>query len=226
MTSSQGNSDPNAIKAARKYVQDYSDYAVAHLVNTCDPVKLLQEACKFKGHNYFKIMAQESDTEDDTKSTSSRRRTLSSNSRSALASTSSAMFSSSSSADGSSGIIWFMPDPRSKIPKTLRATRLEDSDCLIEASIVRSRLKLQPKRLSGSPLVRYTGGPIHCSGTILLEWAWNSKCLTPEMIQRTTFYVVEGLPGFEVVMSDADPQDSPVDQDDGMSPPHTKRPCS
>jgi len=173
-------------------------------------------ACNIKGHNYHKIMFQDSDSEDDTESHTSRRRTLSSNSRSGFASSSSAILSSLSSGDGSSDILWVTPETGLKVPKTLLATRLPQSDYLIQTDIVLDRLKLKP--LSTSAMVRYNGGPIESCGTISLKWAWNPNDLKSEKVQRSTFYVVNDLPDSKVVLSDSDPQVSPMDNAGGMSP--------
>lgn len=219
----RGISDPDVIKAARKYIRNYSDHAVTYLVNQCDPVALLKEACRFRGHNHLKVMAQDSDSEDDTESQISRRRTLSSNSRSAVASSSSAILSSSGSGDGPSDILWVIPEAGSngsKPPKTLMATRLPQSDNLIRADVVRDRLKLKPQRLSSGSVVRYNGGPIQSSGTVSLDWAWSSRELYSEKVQRSTFHVIEDLPGGEVVLRDCDSQDSPSYQNGGMASLH------
>jgi hypothetical protein len=72
---------PNGMKAARKYVRYYPDHAAQYIFDTCDPVQQLQLACANRGQSdehYHRIMLQDSDPEDDTKSQSSRRRTMSS----------------------------------------------------------------------------------------------------------------------------------------------------
>lgn len=216
----QGISDPDVIKAARKYVRGYRDHAVNYLVSNCDPVSLLHEACLYKGHKFYTVMSQDSDSEDDTESQSSRCRTLSSNSRSELASSSSAILSSSASGDGSSPVLWVVaPKAGLTAPMTLTARHLPESDYLIQAEVVHNHLKLKPKHLSVSCRVRYNGGPIMSDSTISLEWAWSPKGLKSEKVQRSTFYVVEELPDSQVVLSGSDPQDSPTNHDGGLSPP-------
>lgn len=115
-----------------------------------------------------------------------------------------------------------MPEAGSKVLKTLTATRLPQSDYLIQTHIVRDHLKLKPERQSDDALVRYNGGSLRSYGTISLDWAWSLKDLKSEKVQQSTFYVVEELPDSEVVLNDSDPQDSPIYHDGGISPPLTR----
>jgi hypothetical protein len=219
----QGTPDPDIIKAARKYVQEYPEDAIKYLVAECNPIQLLREACDFKGQDYHEIMSQNLVPEDDTKSQSSRRRTLSSNSRSGLASSSSAILSSAGSGDSSpvTRTLWVMPESGPEIPKTLQAICLPRSDCLIQNDTVRDHLMLEHDCLSDGELVRsvrYNGGFLESYGKISFDWALSHKDLEAEKVQRSTFYVVEELPGGKVVLSDSDPQHSPVHRAGGMSP--------
>jgi len=217
--SSQNNqriSNADNMKAARKYVQRFPIHAMNYLCG-CDPHQLLQMACEAEGEDYHTVMSQASGPEDDSKSiSSSRRRTLSSDSGPANESSSSAIVSSSSSVDGTSEILYVIPETGSTDIRTLRATRLAQSNYLISADIVRLRLKL--KYSSADADVCYKDGPIRSCGTILLQWAWNSNDLDSENVQRSTFYVVDDLPGVgvEAVICDLGTQDSPRDQAGGM----------
>jgi hypothetical protein len=204
------------MKAARKYVQRFPIHAMNYLCG-CDPHQLLQMACEAEGEDYHTVMSRASGPEDDSKSiSSSRRRTLSSDSGPANESSSSAIVSSSSSVDGTSEILYVIPETGSTDIRTLRATRLAQSNYLISADIVRLRLKL--KYSSADADVCYKDGPIRSCGTILLQWAWNSNDLDSENVQRSTFYVVDDLPGVgvEAVICDLGTQDSPRDQAGGM----------
>jgi hypothetical protein len=212
MTSYPPLRNDDAEKAAKKYVHDYHKHAVRFLVDHCDPVQLLKDACRFENHNYHRIMAEDSEDEDDTKSHSSHlsqvshRRTFSSHSRSGL----STVPSSWGSGDSSSNILWAMPDNTSKGVKTLTATNLAESDYLIQVDVVRKRLMLEPNRHSGGTMVHYSGGPIHSLGTVSFEWAWNPKDLRSKKSQRNTFHVVEVLPDSDVILGDSDSPDSPI----------------
>ena len=202
------------MKAAKKYVERYPIHAMNYLCG-CDPHQLLLSACEAEGHDYHLVMSRASGPEDDTKSISSRRRTLSSDSGPANESSSSAIMSSSSSVDSTSEILYAIPETGSTDIKTLWAARLAQSDYLIRTDIVRKRLKL--KHPSVVAEARYKDGPILSCGTILLHWAWNSNDLDSENVQRNTFYVVDDLPGAEAVIGDLGAQDSPVDRAGGMS---------
>ena len=203
--------DPDSFKAARKYVRDYQDLAIHHLATKCDSKQLLEKACSVRGDSYYRIMSQTSDGEDDTESQSSRRRTLSSNSRTGVTSSSSVIPSCSDSVDGPPDCIWVVPETGSKAPKTLTATRVPQSDCLIQIEAVCSHLQLKYEHFPR--VVRYNGGSLPSSGTVAIRWAWSLKT---SKVQRSTFYVVKELHS-QVVFSDSEPEDSPVDHAVGRS---------
>lgn len=211
--------DADVIKAARKYVLDYSEDAIKYLVEQCDPIQLLRAACQFKNQDYHQVMSQNVVSEDDRGSNSSRRRTLSSNSRSVLESSSSAVLSSSGSGDGSPDTLWVMPETGRKVAKTLMATSLPQSDCLIRIDAVRTHVGLQYERLSGGELVRYNEGWLTSSGTVTIAWARSLNELNTNKVQRTAFYVVEELDS-QVVFSDSKPENIPAA---GGMPPTVRR---
>jgi hypothetical protein len=209
--------DAENMKAARIYVEKYPLHAM-HSLCRYDPHQLLQTACAAQGHDYWKVMSEASSPEDDTNSiSSSHHRTLSTDSGPANESSSSAIMSSSSSVDSASEILYVIPHTGSTDVKTLRAARLPQSDYLIRADIVRSRLKLKHHSSDpgSNPCARYKDGPIRSCGTISLHWAWNSNDLDSENVQRNTFYVVDDLPGAEAAICDL--EDISMDQGGGMS---------
>ena len=201
------------MKAARKYVRHYPDHAAQYIFDTCHPVQQLQLACANKGQpdeHYHRIMLQDSDTEDDTKSQSSRRRTMSSD-YSVLTSY------SSDSGNSPPKQLWVMPGNGSKAPKTLTAQCLPQSDCLIGIDAVCRHLGIQYEPLSGGELVRYNEGRLSSSGTISIEWARKPSQLGTKLAQQNTFHVVDELPGTQVVFGDSEPEASPVDHPGGIS---------
>lgn len=214
----QSMPDPDAIKAARKFVLDYSEDAIKFLVAECDPISMLREACDFRGQDYHQIMSQSLVSEDDSKSQSSRQRTFSSDSKLTVTSNSSAAASSSDSGNRPPKQLWVMPENGSKVAKTLTALCLPKSDCLIRIDAVCNHLGMQYEQFSTEELVCYHEGHLSSSGTVSIEWARKSDQLGTKMAQQTTFYVVDDLPGAQVVFGDSEPEAIPVDHPGGISP--------
>ncbi|KAF2847364.1 hypothetical protein T440DRAFT_195374 [Plenodomus tracheiphilus IPT5] len=216
MTSYPPSRNEEAKKAAKKYIHRYHKHAVKYLVDHCDPVELLKNACSFEEHDYHKIMSEDFEEEDDTASHSSHvsqvshGRTFSSHSRSEFPSSSTVPSSRGSGGSTSKRTLWVMPDTVPKSAKTLEAAILPGSDYLIQIKVVRSRLMLEPTRHSGRTMVHYNGWPIDSLGTISLEWRWDSTQLTSKEPQQNTFHVVEMLPDCEAIVGNSDPPHSPI----------------
>jgi hypothetical protein len=203
--------DAEVYKAARIYVEKHHELAVDYIARECDAKDLLRAACEAKGDNFHKVMSQDSNPDEDTRSQVWRRRTNSSNSRSEGGSSSSVVFSSSGGASdpSSASSIWVLPENESD-PTPLKARRNSHSNYLIRAGLVSDHWNSRRKRLSNTTWVRYNRGSLPSQETISLPWAWTPDDLKSDKAQRNTLYLVEHLPGIDVVLGNSGSPNNPL----------------
>lgn len=194
-------------KAARRLVKRFPDQTIAHLAQN-EASGLLRETCGIKGLEYFTVMGESSDVEDDDmKSLSSRRRTLSS-SENPLSTAPTSISRSYVGADfGSTSrkAIWIAPESLvGSKPARVELGCLPASACLIQSDVVRGLAGFEPDDLGGQRFFSYDKRNLSSTQVISLKWARNKPDFTADKVQNSDFYLVDSLSDGQVALGPAE----------------------